>query len=97
MGCKHFRRTAEDKRGTSGGLFKDYELQKVQVLSAAIVEMDVLSLNYWLSKFMMEVAEKSGERHPPKSEYATICALKRYLEALNPLDANDKRYRYSVI
>ena len=69
---------------------------------AAIVEMDVLSLKYWLSKFMMEVAEKSGERYPPKGEYGIICALKRYLEkngseAFNPLDANGKRYCYSVI
>ena len=52
--------------------------------------MDVLSLNYWLSKFMMEVAKKSV--------YGIICSLKRHLEerngseALNPLDASDKRY-----
>ncbi|XP_078365919.1 uncharacterized protein LOC144650135 [Oculina patagonica] len=46
----------------------------------------------------MEVAKKSGERYPPKSVYGIICALKRYLEekngseALNPLDASDKRF-----
>ena len=60
--------------------------------------MDVLSLNYWLSKFVMEVVKKSGERYPPKSVYGIICSLKRHLEekngseALNPLDASDKRY-----
>ncbi|XP_078363943.1 uncharacterized protein LOC144648189 [Oculina patagonica] len=60
--------------------------------------MDALSLNYWLSKFVMEVAKKSGERYPPKSVYGIICALKRYLEekngseALNSLDAGDKRF-----
>ena len=60
--------------------------------------MDVLSLNYWLSKFVMEVAKKSGERYPPKSVYGIICSLKRHLEerngseALNPLDTSDKRY-----
>ena len=49
------------KRGTvqtavldCGGLFKGYELQKIQVLSANILETDVLSLNYWLPKFIME-------------------------------------------
>ncbi|XP_078364309.1 uncharacterized protein LOC144648390 [Oculina patagonica] len=60
--------------------------------------MDALSLNYWLSKFVMEVAKKSGERYPTKSVYGIICPLKRYLEekngsvALNPLDASDKRF-----
>ena len=59
--------------------------------------MDALSLNSWLSKFVMEVAQKSGGRYPPKTVYDTICALKRSLEeknrseALNPLDASDKR------
>ena len=80
-----------------GALFKDYDLHKVTALSADIAGMDVLSLNYWLSKFVMEVAKKSGERYPPKTNYGIICALKRYLEgkngseALNPLDASDKR------
>ena len=48
-------------------VFKDYELHKVCALSADIAAMDVLSLNYWLSKFAMEVAKKSRERYPPKS------------------------------
>ena len=37
-----------------GGLFKDYDLQKVATLSTGIEEMDTLSLNYWLSKFVTE-------------------------------------------
>ena len=37
-----------------GGLFKDYDLHKVTVLSADIAGMDALSLNYWLSKFVMK-------------------------------------------
>ena len=46
---------------------------------------------------MIEVAKTSGGRYPPKTVYGLICALKRYLEeknrseALNPLDAGDKR------
>ena len=47
-----------------GGLFKDYDLHKVTALSADIAGMDALSLNYWLSKFVMEVAKKSGGRYP---------------------------------
>jgi hypothetical protein len=30
-----------------GGLFKYYDLYKVQGLGVPLVEMDVLSLNYW--------------------------------------------------
>ena len=80
-----------------GALFKDYNLHKVTALSADIAGMDFLSLNYWLSKFVVEVAKKSGERYPLKTVYGIICAFKHYLEekngfeALNPPDASDKR------
>ena len=49
-----------------GSLFKDYDFHKVTALSTDIAGMDPLSLNYWLSKFMMEVAKKSGGRYPKK-------------------------------
>ena len=44
-----------------GGLFKDYDLHKVATVSTGIEEMDAFSLNYWLSRFVMEVAKKIGE------------------------------------
>ena len=56
-----------------GGLFKDYDLHKITALSADIAGMDALSLNYWLSKFVMEVAKKSGGRYPPETVYSIIC------------------------
>ena len=49
-----------------GGLFKDYDLHKVATVSTGIKEMDALSLNYWLTKFVMEVAKKTGERYVRK-------------------------------
>ena len=64
------------------GVFKDCELHKVCALSADKAAMDVLSLNYWLSKFAMKEAKKSGERYPPKSVYGLICSLKRHLEEM---------------
>ena len=100
MGCEHFvewqrLREVQVPVLDCGGLFKDYDLHKVTALSSDIAGMDALSLNYWLSKFVMEVAKKSGGRYPPKTVYGIICTLKRYLkngsEALNPLDATDKR------
>ena len=47
------------------GLLKDYELHKVTPVSCEIEDMDAISLNYWLTKFVMEVVKDSGERYPP--------------------------------
>ena len=49
----------------SGGMFKDCDLRKVGILTTRIEDMDTSSLNYWLSKFIMAEAKKSGERHSP--------------------------------
>ena len=35
--------------------------------------MDAVTLIYWLSKFVMEVAKKSGETYPPKTVYRIVC------------------------
>ena len=37
-----------------GGFFKGYDLQKVAQISTSIEEMDAVTLNYWLSKFVMD-------------------------------------------
>ena len=37
-----------------GGVFKEYEFHKVQPLTQPITEMDALTLNYWLSKFVQQ-------------------------------------------
>ena len=60
-----------------GGLFKGYDLHKVAQLSISIEEMDAVTLNYRLSKFVMEVAKKSGERYPPKTIYGIVCGIRR--------------------
>ena len=63
-----------------GGLFKDYDLHNFTALSRDIARMDALSQNYWLSKFVMELAKKSGGRYAPKTVHGIICTLERYLE-----------------
>ena len=60
-----------------GGLFKDYELHKVNPVSSEMEDMDAITLNYW---FVMEVAKDSGERYPPRTVYGIVCGLKRHLE-----------------
>jgi len=57
-----FARTIKVPVLDPGGLFKDYDLHKVAMVSTGIEEIDAFSLNYRLSKFVMEVAKKTGER-----------------------------------
>jgi len=79
-----------------GGLFatKDFE-EGVQTLETVITDMSACSLNYWLSKFVQEVNNSSGERYPSRSLYSIICGLKCHLSdvngsaALKPLDMSD--------
>ena len=61
-----------------GRLFKGYDLHKVTQLSTSIEEMDAVTLNDWLRKFVMEVAKKSGERCPPRTIYGIVCGIRRY-------------------
>ena len=65
--------------------------------STRIGDMDSLSLNSWLSKFVMEVAKKKGKRYTLKTVYGIVCGIRHYLEekkgaeGLNVLDNCDKR------
>ena len=61
-----------------GGLFKGYDLRKVAQLSTSNEEMDAVTLNYWLSKFVMEVAKKPGERYLPQTIYGIVCGIRPY-------------------
>lgn len=71
----------------------------VQELTESIENMNAKSLNYWLCKFVQEVAIKSGGRYPSRTLHNIVCILKRFLVekndegALNPLAVSDKRYR----
>ena len=46
-------------RWDSGGLFKDYELLKVNSVGSEIEDMDAIPHNHCLIKFVMEVAKDS--------------------------------------
>ena len=73
----------------------------VQKLTESIEDMNAESLNYWLSKFVQEVANKSSGRCSSRSLYSILCGLKCFLvekngeDALNPaLAVSDKRYPF---
>ena len=61
------------------GLFKTYDFHLVESLDTPLVEMSVLSINYWLTKFVQEVAKPSKERYPPKTLYGIIAGIRRFL------------------
>ena len=58
-----------------GGVFKEYELEKVQPLTRPITEVDALTFNYWLSKFVQEVAKCSKDPYLPKMLYQIVCGM----------------------
>ena len=62
-----------------GGLFKEYDLHKVQSSEISLVQMDALSVNYWLMNFVQENAKPSKERYPPKTLYHIVCGLRRFI------------------
>ena len=80
-----------------GGVFKEYELDKVQPLTRPTTEVDALMLNYWLSKFVQEVAKWSKDQYPPETLYQIVCGIRQFLVEknlaieFNPLDSSDKR------
>ena len=58
-----------------GGLFKKYDLHKVQSLEVSLLKTDALSFNYLLTKFIQEVAKPSKERYPPKTLHQIVCGI----------------------
>ena len=63
-----------------GGFFIHYDLHKVQSLEVSLVQMGALSLNYWLTKFIQEVAKLLKERYPAKTLYQIVCGIRRFKE-----------------
>ena len=70
----------------------------MESLDTPLVEMFVLSIYYWLTKFVQEVAKPSKERYPPKTLYGIISGIRLFLaeqkpsEDITPLNTSDKRY-----
>jgi len=56
-----------------GGVFKEYELDKAQPLTRPTTEMDALMIDYWLTKFVQEVAKGFKDPCPPKTLYQIVC------------------------
>lgn len=81
------------------GVFKGIDIGlDVQELTQSTKNMNAKSLNYWLYKFVEEVANTSSGQYPTRSLYNIVCHLKRFFMkkngkgALNPLAVSNKRY-----
>ena len=57
----------------------DLKCEDVQDLTVSLEHMSANTLNFWLSKFVCEVAKQNGERYPPNSLYLLICAINCHL------------------
>lgn len=101
-GLKIFKEWQKNRRNCDplkeeSSLWSLQDLRSIQVLTTNIEDMTASSLNFWLSKFIQEVAKQDGERYPPKSLYLIICCLNRHLselnlkDSLNVLDKQDRR------
>ena len=84
------------------GLFKNYDFHQVESLETPLVETSALSVNYWLTKFVQEVAKPSKERYPPRTLYGIVAGIRRFLaekkpgEDINPLSTSDKKYALKI-
>ncbi|KXJ11184.1 hypothetical protein AC249_AIPGENE11740 [Exaiptasia diaphana] len=73
-------------------------IDDVQDLNVDLTEMTPSTLNFWLTKFIGEVANKSGGRYPPKSLYVIVSGINRHLQNVNAensvnfLNKNDRRF-----
>ena len=71
--------------------------EDVEDLTVPLEHMSSNTLNFWLSKFVCEVAKQNRERYPPNSLYLLVCAINRHLSetggenSLNVLNKADKR------
>ena len=63
-----------------GGVFKGEDIGlDVQELTESIENKNVKNLNYWLCKFVQEVANKSSGQYPSPMLYNIVCGLKCFL------------------
>jgi len=59
----------------AGSIFKDYDFHLVCSVQDNLEDMDALSFNCWLAKFIQEAAKKKGGRYPPRTLYGIVCGL----------------------
>ena len=59
------------------------ETSQIQDLETNICGMTAESLNFWLTKFIIEVCKDTGETYPPRMLYSIFSGIQRHLENCN--------------
>lgn len=54
------------------------DLVEVENLATSLCNMSMKSMNFWLIKFVQEVADMDGDPYPEKTIYQIVCSLRRY-------------------
>ena len=45
-----------------------------------VIEMDAHALQYWMTRFILEVQKKKGEKYPPNTLHHLACGIMRFLQ-----------------
>ena len=59
-----------------------------QALVEDVVQMPVFAINYWLSRFVLEVKRQDGTDYPPNPLYQICCGLMRNMKFHDRADIN---------
>ena len=58
-------------------------IEDIENLTVNLTDMSPNTLNFWMTKFVGEVANKAGGRYPPKTLYIIVCGINRHLQEIN--------------
>jgi hypothetical protein len=86
---EEWRKTRKNKRAQLESSSFQSSMDSIEDLDVQIWEnMSTQSLNFWIGKFVQEVANKKGSRYPGRTLYQLVSGLKRHLESKNRTDVN---------
>ena len=63
------------------------DTSQIQDLTTNVADMTAESLNFWLTKLLMEVCKVTGEHYPPRTVYSIVSGIQRHLEDCNGANA----------
>ena len=63
--------------------------EDVEDLTVPLEHMSPRTLNFWLSKFVCEVAKQNGECYTPNSLYLLVCGINRQLSETEGEDSSN--------
>ena len=78
-------------------------VSNVEDVRVPLEQMSPYSVNFWLCKFICEVAKTTGERYPPKTLYLLVCGINRHLSDMkgdtgfNVLDRIDIKCQFNML